>query len=73
MKLAGIIILVVGLLMTLYTGFNYVTREKVLEIGSLEVTADREHEVNWQPYAGVIVMLAGAGIFYFSQKKPPTT
>jgi uncharacterized membrane protein len=72
MKLAGIVILVVGLIMTLYTGFNYVTREKVLEIGSLEVTADRDHEVNWQPYAGIIVMIVGAGVFYFSQKNPRT-
>jgi hypothetical protein len=52
MKTAGIIFLIVGLLMTLYTGFTYVTKEKVVDLGSLEVTKDDEHTVNWQPYVG---------------------
>ena len=38
MKTAGIILLVVGLLMTLYTGFTYVTKEKVVDIGELEIS-----------------------------------
>lgn len=29
--------MVVGLLMTLYTGFNYVTREKVIGIGVMVI------------------------------------
>ena len=72
MKIAGIIILLIGLAMTLYSGFNYVTREKVLEIGSLEITADRHHEVNWQPYAGVLIMIAGAFLLFLDRKAPLT-
>ena len=70
MKIAGIIILLIGLAMTLYTGYNYVTRETVLEIGSLEITADRHHEVNWQPYAGVVIMIAGAFVLSLDRKTP---
>jgi hypothetical protein len=47
MKTAGIIILIVGLLMTLYTGFTYVTKEKVVDLGELEITKDNQHSVKW--------------------------
>jgi len=35
MKAAGIFILYAGLLMTVYTGFTYVTREKVVDTGPI--------------------------------------
>jgi drug/metabolite transporter (DMT)-like permease len=59
LKKAGIIILLVGLLMTLYTGFTYFTREKVVDSGKLQMTKDNQNTINWQPYAGVGLMLIG--------------
>ena len=47
MKTAAIILLVVGLLMTLYTGFGYVTQDKVLDMGNLEMTIDDHHSAAW--------------------------
>jgi len=69
MKQAGIIILIVGLLMTLYTGFTYVTKEKVVDLGNLEVTTDNQHTVNWQPYVGLGVMAVGAVVLILGRKK----
>ena len=59
MKNAGIIVLLVGLLMTIYTGFTYFTREKVVDIGKLEITKENRHSVNWQPYVGIGLMIIG--------------
>jgi hypothetical protein len=59
MKKAGIIILLVGLLMTIYTGFTYFTREKVVNIGKLEITKKNQHSVNWQPYVGIGIIIIG--------------
>ena len=59
MKKAGIIILIVGLLTTLYTGFTYFTREKVVDSGKLEITKDNRYTVNWQPYVGIGIMIIG--------------
>lgn len=67
-KTIGLIILVIGLLMTLYTGFNYVTREKVVDLGSVEITADKEHTASWSPFIGLGVMVIG-GVIYLSGKK----
>jgi uncharacterized membrane protein YidH (DUF202 family) len=55
----GIIILIVGLLMTLYTGITYFTREKVVDLGEREITKDNQNTVNWQPYIGIGLMIIG--------------
>jgi len=69
MKNLGIGILVIGLIITLITGFNYVTREKVVDIGEVEITMNKNHSVAWSPLAGIVVMLIGGGILIFGVKK----
>jgi len=73
MKAAGIIIFIVGLIMTLYTGFTYVTKEKVVDFGGLEITKDSPHTVNWQPYVGIGTMVIGGVVFILARKKSRTT
>ena len=73
MKTAGAILLIAGLLMTLYTGFTYFTREKVVDLGEIQITKDKEHSVNWQPYVGIGVMVIGGTLFVISRKNSRTT
>ena len=73
MKTAGIIILIVGLFMTLYTGFTYVTKEKVVDLGELEITKDNQHNVHWQPYVGIGMMVIGGVVLILDRKKSRTT
>lgn len=70
MKTAGIVILVVGLLITLFTGFNFVTKKKVVDIGNLEITKDENHNMAWSPLVGVAVMALGGVVLLFGAKKP---
>ena len=71
MKIVGMILLIVGLAMTIYTGFTYVTKEKVVDIGDLKITKDEDHTVNWQPYFGLGVMIVGALVVLTSRNKSP--
>jgi hypothetical protein len=68
-KALGIVIMVIGLIMTLYTGFNYVTREKVVDIGNLEITADKEHTASWSPFIGIGIIVIGGVVFVAGKKK----
>jgi LPXTG-motif cell wall-anchored protein len=56
-------------MMTIYTGFNYVTREKVIDIGSVEITADKEHTASWSPLIGIGVIVVGGAVLLFGKKK----
>ncbi len=40
MKLVGIILIVLGVLALVYQGIHYTTQEKLIDIGSIKVTAD---------------------------------
>ncbi|RPH29206.1 MAG: hypothetical protein EHM93_17560 [Bacteroidales bacterium] len=69
MKPLGIIILLVGLCITIYTGFNLVTKEKVLDLGKVEITQEKDHKVTWSPLVGVLVMVVGAGVLIYGIKR----
>jgi hypothetical protein len=68
MKKVGIVLIVIGLLLTIFTTITYFTREKVVDIGKVEITAKKEHNIFWSPIVGVVVMGIG-GIVLLSTKK----
>jgi hypothetical protein len=68
MKNLGIILMVMGLIMTLYSGFNFVTKEKVVDLGPIEITKDNDHAIAWQPYVGVGAIVIGGVLFFMSRK-----
>ncbi len=68
-KTIGIIIMVIGVVMTLYSGFNYVTREKVLDIGGIEISAEKNHSVSWDSFIGVGIIVIGGVVFLAGKKK----
>lgn len=69
MKKAGIIIIILGVVLTIFTAFTVFTREKVVDIGSLEITANKPHHLNWSPLVGVAVMGLGGVLLLIASKK----
>lgn len=64
----GIILIVLGVVLFIWTGFTYTKREKVIDAGPIQVSADKEKSVNWPPYAGGVVLVAGIVILLGSKK-----
>ena len=60
MKKAGIIILIIGLLMVLYSDLFYVSTEKVNDSEKLEMIKDNRYNVNWPLYVGIGTLLIGS-------------
>jgi hypothetical protein len=61
MKLAGIIFIILGVLALAYQGIRYTTREKVLEVGPVTVTATERKTIPLRPIAadcGVMIFFA---------------
>jgi uncharacterized membrane protein HdeD (DUF308 family) len=59
MKTLGIVLIVLGILAFVYTGFNYTKKEKVVDIGPLEVNAEKEKTVSWPPMVGIALIIGG--------------
>lgn len=69
MKKAGFLIFAIGLLITIFTGLTYVTKEVVVDAGDLSITRDEDHAITWSPLVGVVVMIIGGGIFVAGIKR----
>ena len=72
MKKAGIIILAIGLLITIFTGFNFVTKKKVVDFGEMQITVDDHHDFEWSPIVGVVVLAVGLGVYLYGSEKSAT-
>jgi hypothetical protein len=69
MRTAAIILIVAGVLMLIFRGFNYTKEKKVVDLGPVEVNKKEKHSVNWPVYAGGIAIAAGALILIANRKK----
>ncbi len=69
MKTLGILLIVIGGIMTVFTGFNIVTKEEVVDIGPLEVNKEEKTPIYWSPVTGIILLIAGVAIVATSKKR----
>jgi uncharacterized membrane protein len=68
MKTLGIALIVLGAVMLIWTGFTYTKKEKIIDAGPIQVSADRQKTVNWPPYAGGILVIGGVILLVSSKK-----
>lgn len=69
MKKAGLVIIGIGLLITIFTGISFFTREKVVDMGELQISRNKRHTLAWSPLVGIGVMVAGGFITLLGTKK----
>ncbi len=67
-KTIGIVLIAIGFIMIVYTGFDYLTKEKVVDLGPIEISAEKSHTVQWPPIVGVILIVGGIAVFALSKK-----
>jgi hypothetical protein len=58
-KTLGIILIVVGLIGLAWGGLTYSTREKVVDIGPIHASRDKNHTIPLPPMAGAIALIGG--------------
>jgi len=69
LKTIGLIIIAIGLTMSLYTGFNYVIKEKLVSIGNFQISRDKNHTASWSPYIGLGLIMVGGAVFLYGKRK----
>ncbi|UKT65299.1 hypothetical protein [Pedobacter mucosus] len=68
-KTVGLILIIVGILMLVWTGFSYTKKEKLVDAGPIQISADRQKTVGWPPYVGGIILVAGVFVFVASKRR----
>ena len=69
MKPFGIILIVVGILMLIFSNISFTTEKKVVDLGPIEINKQEKKTVNWPSYAGGIAAISGAVVLLASRKK----
>jgi hypothetical protein len=72
MKIAGIVIILIGFGLTIITATTFFTTEKVVDIGKIEITRNKPHHLNWSPLIGAAMMGIGGVVLWQSYKKQKT-
>jgi hypothetical protein len=69
MKSFGAIVIVLGILMTTLTGFNIITKKRVADLGSVEITKNEKTPVYWSPITGGVLIVVGLVLVIAGKKK----
>ena len=61
-RILAFVLIVVGVLMFVYPVISYTTRDKVVDLGPIEVTQEERHRVPVPPILGGIAVVAGIAL-----------
>ena len=60
--LVGIILIVLGVVGPAAGGFSFTRKEKIVDLGPIEATADKKESVAIPPVLGTIALVAGVAL-----------
>ena len=65
----GIILIVIGIFAFAYQGISYTSREKVVDLGPIHVTAEKTRTLPLPPIVGGISLVGGIVLVVVGKKK----
>ncbi len=69
MKIAGWILIALGIVMILIKGFSVPVQKKVVDIGPIEVNKTENKWIGWPTYAGGFLAIIGVVLVVADRKK----
>jgi hypothetical protein len=65
----AVILIVIGIVALAYQGIIYTTKEKVLDLGPVEVTAEETKRIPLPPVVGAIALAGGLVLLIIERRK----
>ena len=69
MKNLAIVLIAIGILMTVFTGFTVLTKKEVVDLGSVEINKTEKTPIYWSPITGLVILGAGVVVLLVSRRK----
>jgi hypothetical protein len=66
--LAGIVLIVLGILSFAYQGISVTTQKKVVDVGPIHATKDEKHTLPIPPVIGGILLIGGIALLLTGQR-----
>jgi len=68
-KMAGIVLIVLGILALVYQGFTYTQTKQDAQIGSLTIQHDEKQTIPLPPVVGAVLIAVGAGVLFIGKSR----
>jgi hypothetical protein len=68
-KLLAIALIAIGIIAFAYQGISYTSRDKVVDLGPLHVTAERSHTLPLPPLVGAVALVGGLALLFMTGQK----
>ncbi len=65
----GAVLIVLGLAALAYQGITYTSREKVIDLGPIQATAERQKTIPLPPIMGIVAVAAGVALVVVGVRK----
>ena len=62
MKLIGMLLIVFGIVALVLGGISYIDRDKVVDVGPLEVTTEQRRTIPLSPIVGIAALVGGIAL-----------
>ncbi|MDD5200324.1 MAG: hypothetical protein PHC88_11045 [Terrimicrobiaceae bacterium] len=69
LKIVGILLVVVGILALVIPSISFTRREKVVDLGPIQATAEKRETLPLSPILGVSALVVGAGLLVVGATK----
>jgi hypothetical protein len=68
-RLLGIVLIILGVVAFAYQGITYTTQEKVLDIGPIKATVEKEKTIPLPPLVGGAALIGGIVLLLMGTRK----
>lgn len=68
-KLLGILLIGLAIVAFAYQGISYQTRDNVVDLGPIHVTAEKSHTVPLPPIVGAIALIGGVVLLFAGEPR----
>ena len=67
---AGALLILAGIIMLSVGGFSFTSRERVADVGPIEVTTEKERSVPLPPILAGLAIVGGVALIVTSRRRP---
>jgi hypothetical protein len=65
----GVALIILGIVAFVYQGITYTTQNKIIDLGPLQATVDKQETIPLSPFVGGLALAGGVALLFVGARK----
>ncbi len=65
----GVALIILGIVAFVYQGITYTTQNKIIDLGPLQATVDKQETIPLSPFVGGLALVGGVALLFVGARK----